>query len=153
MPPRKAPWEQVREEYVAGPDELTLAVLAAHYGVAVETVCRHAAAEKWAAQRVQHRHTVAIRGREKATTSEAEIRVRHIGIAKLMQAKAIARLRTLDPEKMDLSEVRHYLRDATEIERRAAGIPDEVRTDNEGTIRLLWPDARVTNGNGGGTPD
>lgn len=139
MPPRKAPWEQVREEYVAGPDELTLEVLSAHYGVSPDTMRHHASVEKWAEQRVQHRHTVAIKGREKASTSEAEIRVRHIGIAKLMQAKAIARLRTLDPEKMDLSEVRHYLRDATEIERRAAGIATDLNIEAIEIVEIVRP--------------
>ena len=126
-------WEKIRSEYVAGSDEVTLTGLAKKYGPARETVMRRSGREGWDAQRRQYREKARVKTHEKASTTEAEIRVRHMQIAQAMQTKAIKRLQGLDPNEMTVGEIRLYLKDAAEIERKAAGIADEV----EHGIRII----------------
>ena len=136
-------WETIRHTYVSGSDEVTLAGLAERYGCARETVSRRAGKEGWGEQREQYRRRAAAKATERASTKEAEIRVRHMQIAQAMQGKAIARLRALNPDDLTPSELRHYLRDAAEIERKAAGIADEHTLDGRIQIVISELDAKL----------
>ncbi len=160
MPARRVDWERVREEYVAGADDQTLEVLAHKYGTSWNTARKRAAHEKWTEQRAQYRHMVATRTREKASTKEAEIRARQIERARLMSDLAHARFALTfkrareNPAalmaEMDVDQARLLAKDAADIERRAAGIPDESRVEHNGRLVLRWPEADVPDGNGGG---
>ena len=119
-------WERIRSEYVAGSDEVTLEALSKTHGCGFSTIRRRSSHEMWNDQRSQYRDKTDTKTREKSSTKEAEIRVRHMQIAQAMQTKAIQRLQGMDPTEMPVGEVRKYLKDAAEIERKAAGIADEV---------------------------
>jgi len=126
MPSRRYDWETIRSEYVTGSDQVTLEGLAAKHGPRVDTVRRRSAREHWVAQREEHRRQSAKKAADLLSSRDAEIRVRHMRQARELQELALARLRQLDPSELTTTELRLYLKDACEIERKAAGIPDEV---------------------------
>ena len=118
-------WHLIREEYVEGTNDVTLESLAAKDNAPVlGTIKNRSSKEDWPALRRQYRDLVVTKSREKASTLEAEIRTRHIKLARAMQSKAERRLLELSPAELDATELRLYLKDAADIERRAAGIPD-----------------------------
>jgi hypothetical protein len=140
----KYDWEALRDEYVMGGDDVTLEVMAAKSGnPAIQTIKKHSTMGDWALQRRQYRDQVATKARNLASSREAETRVRHIKIAQAMQAKALQRLQALNPEEMDMKEVRLYLKDAAEIERRAAGIPDTLGIEVESLQKLSDEELRA----------
>lgn len=55
-----------------------------------------------------------------------EMAERHAKVAIHMQSKAMSRLRDLNPEEMSVSELRNFLKDAVEIERKSRGEPSEI---------------------------
>lgn len=125
MAKRKYNWSALRDLYVMGDDEVTLEWMASQKdSPAVGTLKDKSSKGDWPEQRRQYRDQVTTKARGRASTSEAELRVRHIKIAKALQAKALKRLQVLDINELSPSELRLYLKDATEIERKAAGIPD-----------------------------
>jgi len=126
MPSRRYDWETIRSEYVSGSDQVTLEALAAKRGPAVDTVRRRSSREHWVAQREEHRRQAAKKAADLLTTRDAEIRVRHMHHARELQSRALERLQQLDPAELSPAEVRLYLKDACEIERKAAGIADEL---------------------------
>lgn len=117
-------WGLIRDEYAAGGDDVTLELLTEKYGCYPTTMRNRAGREGWGDMRRQFRDKVAAKTAEKASSKEAEIRARHIGMAKLLMEKAIRGLKALDPDDLSPSEFRLYIKDAAEIERKAAGIPD-----------------------------
>jgi|GEM_PF-4320226 len=127
MPAPRVDWSAIELEYVTGPQSVTIRAIAEQYGLDPSSVMRRSTRCKWVAKREEFRRQVAIRAQEKLVERQADLRARHVSIAKMMQAKALNKLTALDPNTLDNSEVRHYLRDAAEIERRAVGVPEEVR--------------------------
>ena len=109
-------WGMIREEYVAGSDEVTYRSLAAKYGPAFESIGRRGSRERWPEQRSTYRQQVVNKTRNRASTKEAEVRVRHIQIAEALIKPAMKRLKKLKPKDLTVAELRHYLKTATEIE-------------------------------------
>lgn len=129
-------WGAIRDEWVAGSDEITHRTLGDKYGVAVATIGRRASSENWTDQRSSYRHQVVIKTRDRASTKEAEVRVRHIGIAKLLMIPAIEKLKTLEPGDLSNIELLRFLNSATEIERKAAGIPEAHEIEGIVQVKL-----------------
>lgn len=147
-------------DYVTGDDAVTTQVIAERYGVRPETVRRWCSKHKWAAQRAQYRHMATQRGMEKASTTEAEIRARHINLGKTVQGIAMVQLTKLrNPrvkeivggdgkastkviaslleEQMDAPEVRRWLETGIKIEREAAGLEEEIRVRLESEVETI----------------
>ncbi len=154
-------YAKIREEYVTGDNDVTLLSLAKKHDMNAANLRRRAAGRRgrnneqveapWTDQRTQYRNSVAAQTREKVGEREAEIRARHINLAKGMQTLAGRRLKELmqktewveieDPvthekhrerapsghRELDVTEARLWLKDATEMERKASGMETEVR--------------------------
>ena len=126
-----ADWDLIRDEYVAGPDTLTIAALIKKHGCGKAVCYKRAAVGKWTRKRSEHRKKVAVETSKKAIDLQISIRTKHIAIAQKMQEKALAKLEKLRPESLEADEMRRLLKDSAEMERRAVGIPDvqEHRVD------------------------
>lgn len=123
-------WELIRDQYVTGADEITLENLAAGEGSpSINTLKKRSAAEGWTDLRAQYRHQACTKTWETASTDEAEVRARHIRIARDMQEKALAALEKLEPEELSSTELRQYLVTACDIERKAMGILEPFDAD------------------------
>lgn len=118
-------WEVIRSEYVLGPDEVTLDSLSKKYGPHQRTLRARSTLESWVQQRALQRHRTSTKTRERASTKEAEIRVRHCTQSKEFQKAAVKALGELDTKDLTPIEIIRFYKDACEIERKAAGIPDE----------------------------
>ena len=126
--PPQYDWLYYRRVYVAGNDSLAdLARLpnAPSLGALKKTSRK----EDWPGQRDAYVHQKESKSLDLASTTEAEVAARHARIARAMQGKALERLRDMPVSEMSAAEVRAYLRDAAEIERRALGL-DTVRVVN-----------------------
>ena len=118
-------WDYYRQRYIA--TDLTLPELAALPNAPkLDTLKKRSAREDWTGQREAFRHQASTKTAELTATTESEVRARHVRIARALQHKALERLQTLDVSKLPPKEVRGFLRDATEIERRALGLGDRV---------------------------
>ena len=137
----KYDWEKIRDHYVTGDDAVTLVFLVAEYGFHLDTVKRRCALEGWTEQRQQYRHQVATKTRAKASTREAEVRTRHIRLSHAMMKIAMKRLATIDPEDMTISELRLFIKEAADIERKAVGIPVAHEIEADFSIAKLAEEA------------
>ena len=124
-------WERIRMEYIMD-EKATYKELSQKYGPARETLSRKGSREDWQGQRKQFQAQAAKKAITKASTYEAEIRARHIKICKGMLEKAIRRLMALSPDELSPKELRCYIKDACDIERKAAGIVDEQ------SVSITW---------------
>lgn len=131
MATKRYDWPKIRDEYVTGDDTVTLEILAARHGPVYETVARRSSKEGWVAQRQMYRDESSRKTRERLLAREVNTRVRHQQTAQQMQKAALRRMATMIPEELSPSEVRMYLRDAIDIERKALGLPDAVRIEVE----------------------
>jgi hypothetical protein len=95
---------------VTGDDNVTQASLARKYGTRQDTVSKHAGKEDWKTQRAEFRAKATAKALEKATTKEAEIRLRHIEIARKLQEKALERLKNLNVDELSSTETRQCRR-------------------------------------------
>lgn len=162
----KVDWVAVREEFVAGGDDVTHVALGKKYHVERQTVTRHASKEGWNAQRTQFRHQVTKQTRERTSAHEAKLRADQIKTAAALRALAVEQLDKLrrpgkrmvkGPDgkeveqatpsllegQLDAAECRRYLRTAAQIENQALGIEAEVRitagAEVEEILRRLKP--------------
>lgn len=123
--PRKIDWNYYREKYIYGSDELTLERLSGLVNApSLSAIKRRASSEKWASQREAYRHKVATKTQDRVSSTEAEATARHVQISKQLQGIALSRIKDAQEskEKIPLSEVRLWLKDALEIEREALGL-------------------------------
>ena len=114
-------WEYWRHRYVSGSESLEeLAHIPnAPKRATLKLRCR---TEDWTAQRRAFLARTYAKTQEYATTTEAEVAARHAKIAKSLQAKALVRLSRLEIDELGVRDVLAYLKDATEIERKALGL-------------------------------
>ena len=118
-------WEYLRHKYVAG--DATLDDLAApNDAPALDTLKKRSARDGWAEQRAAYRHQTSTRTRELASTSEAEVAARHVKVARALQHKGLERLQSIKPEELSPRDVLAYIKEATDIERKALGL-DTIR--------------------------
>lgn len=117
-------WEQIRDEYVAGSDEVTLESVAKKHDVSFMTTRLRSMREKWAEQRKQFRNMAQTKTLEKASTTEAEIRVRQMGISKYLSTRAINRFQSIPEEEITPQIALRMAVDGMKSERDAAGIAD-----------------------------
>lgn len=116
-------WEYWRHKYVAGDDDVTLEFLSEQPSApALHTLKTHSRTENWAQQRRQFRTRTNTKTRELAAISEAEVAATHLKVAGLLRAKALAALERLEAPDLEPKEVRMFLKDAAEIERKALGM-------------------------------
>ena len=123
--PRKIDWNYYREKYIYGADNITFQYLSVLPNApAISSIAARAAKEKWSEQREAYRYKTAIKTQERVTSTEAEATARHVRISQQLQGIALQRLKQAQEgkEKIALSDVRHWLKDALEIEREALGL-------------------------------
>ena len=114
-------WDYYRQKYVAG--DATLEDLAGlPNGPALTTLKTHSGREDWPAQRRAYRDQLTTRTRELASTSEAEVAARHVKVARALQHKALERLQSLNPSELAPRDLLAFLKEATDIERKALGL-------------------------------
>lgn len=108
---------------MTGDDGVTLQALSdTPNAPALDTLKKRSRSQDWAGQRLVYRHQVGTKTREAASTTEAEVSARHAKTARAMLGKALQRLQQLRPEDLNAAEVRQYIKDAAEIERKALGM-------------------------------
>jgi len=116
-------WQKVRLEYIRGSS--TLGALSSVFNVPISTLKKRSAKEKWSLLRNQYRTRVELESLERAAKEDAEelieTRTRHIKISRALQAKAIARLRELNPNELSPEETRRFLEVGVRIERLVLG--------------------------------
>lgn len=103
----------------------------------ITTIKKRASTEDWSGQRRAYRHQVTTKATAAASTTEAEISARHIKIAQALQAKALRALQDVDVSKLPPSEIRQFLATATDIERKAAGMDQQVTLRGVGDVTKL----------------
>lgn len=133
MPRPTYNWTAIRDEYVTATDEVSLRDLARKHGCHQSTIRGRSAREDWPGKRRQHRDRVSTEVQSTAIELEASHRAEMIRIAQRMQLAGMTSLdRHLalleaDPDwTLDVDQTRLLLKDATEIVRRALGIPETV---------------------------
>jgi len=125
-------WDYFRHKYVTG--DVTLDHLASlPNSPALGTLKRRSTTEEWAEQRKHYRDQTATKAREVASTTEAEVAARHAKIARSMIGKALQRLRTLNVDDMTAKDIREYIKDAADLERKALGLE---RTEHSGDVAI-----------------
>lgn len=136
----------MREEYVKGDDSVTTRSVGAAHKCPFETVGRWASKEDWVGQRAAYRQQIVSKGRERATTDEAEILARQLKAGRFLQDIALHELqsRLMEAGKrlkgLPVSELRKMIVSGSDIERKAAGISDEVRLKVESELRQALDD-------------
>lgn len=123
--PRKIDWNYYKEKYIFGGDEVTYEALSTLPNApALDTIKRNASKQKWTEERQLYRHKIATKTQERVSSTEAEATARHVRISQQLQGIALQRLKQAQDgnEKIALSDVRHWLKDALEIEREALGL-------------------------------
>jgi hypothetical protein len=123
--PRKIDWNYYREKYIFGGDSVTYESLSTLPNApAIDTIKRNASKYNWTQQRLAYRHKTATKTQERVSSTEAEATARHVRISQQLQGVALERLKQAQQgnEKIPLSDVRQWLKDALEIEREALGL-------------------------------
>jgi hypothetical protein len=95
----KYDWPTIRHEYVtspAGKDEITLEMIAQKSGCKIGYLYQKSSAECWPKLREDHRRKVEVKTQEKAAETEAERRVRHAKIMRIIQASGITAIQNSD---------------------------------------------------------
>ena len=76
-------------------------------------------------------------------TLETETRQRHVKIAHRMLDKALARLEKLDPDDLTVTELRSYIKDAVEIERKALSLDDGTSSTVKVVVEYVGGDGVI----------
>jgi len=136
MAKRKHDWIAIAQEYVTGGPEVTLEGLAEKYGTSRGGLMTRAADEKWTDQRREYREGIRREAEKIARSTEAKRRAKMLTVADAMKGLGTAALkRTIEDferdkgKRIDLDDLRLLIKDGTEIERRALGMPDHVLMD------------------------
>jgi len=133
----KHDWLKVREEYISGGDPTTLDVLGKKYGIPESTIRKRSMREDWRVLREKFRLQTREETVKRLAKREAGIRERHIRLGYALIAKAAERLQRLQANELDATETRLWLQAGTEIQRKAAGIADEVALRHEIDVTRL----------------
>lgn len=108
---------------MTGGDDVTLEYLAGlPNGPARSTLKEYSSKEDWPAQRRHFQDQTRTKTLEAASSSEAEVAARHVKIARSLQSKALQRLQTIKLEELAPRDVLAFLKESTEIERKALGL-------------------------------
>lgn len=116
-------WEALRDRYVTGNEDLRT-IAEEPTTPAKGTLFTRSAREDWPAQRKAYRQHVASKTRTTVASEAAEVAARHVRIAKGMQAKGLAALQLLEPERLTPYQAMRLLQLGADIERRALGMGD-----------------------------
>lgn len=128
-------WEAMRREYLDHnlnhPEApVSLKELAVKYKVSYGLVRNHSHDERWAYQLAdlldQKENKVTTEVVKRSVVSEVEVRLRQAGISRLAVAKAVAKLRTIDPDDLTVKEAIDLLKLGLEQERKALGLPEMI---------------------------
>lgn len=125
-------WDYFRHKYVTG-DATLDALSSLPNAPALATLKRRSSTEDWAEQRRHYRDQTATKAREVASTTEAEVAARHARIARGLIGKALQRLQQLDVNDLSPKDVREYIKDAADLERKALGLE---RTEHSGDVAI-----------------
>jgi hypothetical protein len=95
----KYDWPAIRQEYIispAGKDEITMEMLAGKWGCKLGYLYQKSSAENWPKLREEYRRKVEVKTQEKAAETEAERRIRHAKIMRIIQASGITAIQSSD---------------------------------------------------------
>jgi hypothetical protein len=116
-------WDYYRHKYVTGGENVTLESLSNQPNAPkLNTLAIRSGKENWAAQKREYLNQVSTKALESSSSTEAEVAARHVKIARSLQAKALARLQQMKPDELSPRDLLAFLKDATEIERKALGL-------------------------------
>ena len=127
-------WEQVKAEYIAGDDSVTVRWLADKYGVHYTTIANHSRSEGWTDARKVHRQQVANKTLSRVSTTESELRAKQLRVCDALLAKGLAAMQSMSPETFE--QARRAVETALREARAAAGIAE--RTEADDTIRVIY---------------
>lgn len=133
---RKKPWEAFRIYRDMGPSR-TIARAAASQGKAAVTWEAWSREFSWVARASAWDEEVDRKEREEHLQTVRDMTKRHVQEARALQAKAIARLQSLDPGELSPREVLRYFVEAVRLERTAVGEPEQIiETRQSGQVGL-----------------
>lgn len=125
MSKKKFDWDYYRERYIFGGDEVTLEQMTQYPNAPkLQTLKGRAAKEKWADQRKAYRYKTHTKTTDAISSTEAEITARHVRISHDMQEKALERLKAIVISDLTPNDLRLFIKDATELERKALGLDE-----------------------------
>ena len=127
-------WEQVKAEYIAGDDSVTVRWLADKHSVHHTTVSNHSRKDGWTDARKMHRQQVASKTLASVSTTESELRAKQLRACSELMEKSLAGMRAMSPETFE--QCRRGLETAMREARAAAGIAE--RTEADDTIRVIY---------------
>jgi len=120
-------WLKIRTDYF-GNRSLTLFKLAEKYNIPLQVLKNKCAEEKW----VDKKKEVWAKAEQKVTEalpeSIAQVKIRHVRIARAMQARAIEKIKS---DKIVSKSTYTDLATAIEIERDALGLNDKKQSDEQ----------------------
>jgi len=114
-------WDYYRTKYVTS-DATLQDISEIPEAPALGTLKRYSTTQDWPGQRRAYKDQTATRTQNLASVTEAEVSARHVRIAKALQHKALERLRTLNVSELGPRDLLAFLKEATDIERKALGM-------------------------------
>lgn len=125
----KINWLQARVDYVSD-ESLSYEDIAKKYGTTKRAIEMHASKDKWVQLRADTSATLRQKLPEKISESIADVKVRHIQTAKILQSKGLRvivgdpknGIAGMEPETFD--NARRSVKDGVEIERKALGMDE-----------------------------
>ena len=116
-------WEAVKNAYVSGGDEVTLATLSdAPDSPSIGILKLHASNGDWTRHRAAFRYQTSTKTLDAASTTESEVATRHVTAARALMAVGLRALRAIDPLTLKPGELREFIISAADMERKALGL-------------------------------
>ncbi|HQM37587.1 MAG TPA: hypothetical protein PLN64_01565 [Candidatus Bipolaricaulis anaerobius] len=126
-------WSQIRDEYITANPEVSQHTLCEKYGCSPRAIAGRCSREQWTAKRAEHMQSVSRELRERAVDLEASYRAEMLRTAQEMTragmlslSRHLARLEADADVALEVEQTRLLLKDASEIVRKALGIPESV---------------------------
>lgn len=136
MARRSIDWDGIEAAYMTRAN-VTSKDLSVEFGVSTVSINKRAAKYQWSEKRAERQKRIADQIMKKSEKLEVQTRMRHIQVAHAMLEPAIRRLRTLDPNDLSVSELRLYISEALEIERKALALEDGTGNNIKVTIEYV----------------
>jgi hypothetical protein len=118
-------WAEIRRQYVRGDDTVTFAHLGTQTGApGLSAIKKRAGKEKWADLRAEFRNQVGTRVNQMDLETVEDVRLRHVGIARRLQASGEKALDGLGLADIGAFGVVRLLTAGMEAERKARGMEE-----------------------------
>jgi len=129
----KLNWIQAKSEYMTD-STMSYVKLAQKYGVAVSTIADKAGSERWAVEKertlAKIEQNAIDKTIEKASESIAEVNLRHINTARLLQKEGIVAITQRNVKPIYARDAKDYIVEGINLERKALNMDSKENTTN-----------------------